>query len=325
MTGAFSLEDRPWLTVAAFATAAGAVLILLLALALWQLPTWRQNLAPIHTQAQQQNDLAVLRLPQQVWITQPRLPKVKTEQPRYITNATPVTIKPNTPIIAVVIDDMGVAEDLSTVLVEQLPKEVTLAFLPYGKATQNLSQLARMKGHEIMIHLPMQPKSKESRDAPGPDPGPHALYVADAPAFRQEEITHNLNSLKNISVGVNNHMGSAFTSDEDGMRQVLANVQQERMFFMDSVTTGTPATRKLHKNFALPILERTTFLDHYIETDKINEYLKKTEERARKNGYAIAIGHPHAATREALKAWIPTLEEKGLQLVPITAMLKYAK
>jgi polysaccharide deacetylase 2 family uncharacterized protein YibQ len=35
----------------------------------------------------------------------------------------------------------------------------------------------------------------------------------------------------------------------------------------------------------------------------------------------VAIGHPHERTIEALRQWLPTLEAKGLALVPISTVV----
>jgi uncharacterized protein len=50
----------------------------------------------------------------------------------------------------------------------------------------------------------------------------------------------------------------------------------------------------------------------------VEAQLKVLENEARKYGYAVTIGHPHAGTIAALKAWLPTLAARGFVLVPIS-------
>ena len=71
------------------------------------------------------------------------------------------------PAIAIVIDDCGV-DELRTRGAMALPAAMTLAFLPYPGASSSLSHQAHMAGHEIIVHLPMEPKGAEN-------PGPMAL------------------------------------------------------------------------------------------------------------------------------------------------------
>ena len=42
------------------------------------------------------------------------------------------------------------------------------------------------------------------------------------------------------------------------------------------------------------------------------------EKHALKRRTAVAIGHPHATTVNALKKWIPKAKEKGFVFVPIS-------
>ncbi len=54
----------------------------------------------------------------------------------------------------------------------------------------------------------------------------------------------------------------------------------------------------------------------------IEARLAELERVARRNGSAIAIGHPHAATLDALKTWLRDARSKGLVLVPVSAIVK---
>jgi hypothetical protein len=75
----------------------------------------------------------------------------------------------------------------------------------------------------------------------------------------------------------------------------------------------------------VPVLERNVFLDNVNEVAAVNDRLAEVERIARHHGTAIAIGHPRDATLSALAAWIPHLGERGLVLVPLTAILRAAE
>lgn len=242
--------------------------------------------------------------------------KTHTTQPRWQTNAHRIDVPEGHAQIAIVIDDMGVAADNSQAVIDHLPKEITLAFLPYGEATMAQAKAAFKRGNDIMIHLPMQPHRKTA------NPGPHALYADDVTAQLERKIRLNFKDLKNMSVGVNNHMGSKFTESLSGMRTVLEAVDKEHMFFLDSITTGNSATDTARTGLNLPILKRHVFLDHEVTPEFINTALAKAESHAKKHGAAIAIGHPYPATTEAIAAWAPTLAEKNISLVPISNLLQ---
>lgn len=244
------------------------------------------------------------------------------EPPQYVKNAeVGVVSLEKRPKIAIVIDDVGVHSALSRKADKVLPPEVTFSFLPYGSATMELAKKARKEGREVMIHLPMEPMPR--LDEPPIDPGPNALYVDLEPEEMRKRTRINLKNLKDMSVGVNNHMGSRFTSNLDGMKVVLPLIEEAGLFFMDSVTTNKSAVEDAAKAVTpnMPLLKRDIFLDHYITEKALRDALQKLEQEAKATGRAIAIGHPHSRTLSVLQDWLPTLPFKGIDLVPITHML----
>lgn len=253
-------------------------------------------------------------------VTVSNLPKLEN-LPTWQKNSRQKPLEEGKFYIAIVIDDVGVVGDRSLRSVDELPKEITLAFLPYGDATTDLIQRAYDKGHEIMIHLPME--AHEAESGYKADPGPHALYTNYELEKVKSLTDANMKDIWQMAVGVNNHMGSKFTEWKEGMEVVLQQVSEHELLFLDSLTTSNSVVDEIKPYFPhTPILKRNVFLDHVIEQDKIMQALEKTERIAKANGYAIAIGHPHEETTNALVSWVKTLNDKNIQLVPITALIK---
>ena len=253
-------------------------------------------------------------------------PLMPAEAPRYQVNAVAFTPQPGVPMVVIVLDDIGVSAKNSAAAVA-LPGPLTLSFLAYGEATARLAPQARQQGHEVMVHLPMEAAFAATEVPVGY--GPHPLLVQQDPTQRQANFQANLRPLRAVAVGINNHMGSALTAQRDLMAQVLSWTAAERMFFLDSMTTPHSQTRYAQQDLrttqgfaaAPPVLYRDVFLDHEITPAFINAALAKTIATAKRKGYAIAIGHPHPETVAALRAWLPTLAQQGVQLAPITAVL----
>lgn len=248
---------------------------------------------------------------------------VRGDLPRYLRNAHPqADIPADTPVIAVILDDMGVHVEHSEAALT-LPPQVTFAFLPYGRGTADQAKRAHQSGHEIMVHIPMQPLPR--KDGTAADAGPNALTI-DKPANELARLTAlNIEQLLPYAVGANNHMGSAFTGLAATMRPVLEVLAHEQLLFVDSLTTADSAVSAAAKGLSLPLLTRDTFLDHVITRKKIDASLAHTERVAIEKGYAIAIGHPHPATVAALQDWATTLAEKNLRLVPISHLVQYVR
>jgi len=234
--------------------------------------------------------------------------------PLWLKNALPMPDPRGRPMIAVVIDDVGLDRRRGERAL-RLPGAVTLSLLPYAPEVAQQAVAARALGHEIMLHMPMEPES------PRIDPGPHALRIADTASQILHELDWGLAQFGGY-VAVNNHMGSRFTRDPEGMRVVLDAIKERGLFFLDSRTTGASVGARLARELGLPHLERDVFLDNIDTLEEVTARLAEAERVARRDGYAIAIGHPHDATLDALERWLPQAQARGLALVPISAVMR---
>ncbi|MBL4907289.1 MAG: divergent polysaccharide deacetylase family protein, partial [Sneathiella sp.] len=137
-------------------------------------------------------------------------------------------------------------------------------------------------------------------------------------------------TLKNLSqfsgyVGVNNHMGSKFTSYEEGMAAVMDILRDKGLLFLDSRTIATSKGHILAKERGVPTVTRDVFIDNEVNEKAILKQLKKVESVALDKGIAIAIGHPHKETIAALIRWMPEAIKKGFHFIPVsTALLSTA-
>ncbi len=221
-------------------------------------------------------------------------------------------------MIAIIIDDMGIS--LRSKLVEILPAPLTLSYLPYANNLKQRTERAAKNGHELMVHMPMEPMSDYVDD------GPKVLKSSQNEADFIDTLDWGLSQFDGF-VGVNNHMGSKITQDKNAMNRVMnyLKARDEKLFFIDSKTIGSSVAASSARNVGIPYAVRDVFLDHEISKEFIEKSLKKLEDIASKKGYAIAIGHPHKETIAALKAWLPTLKSKGLTLVPASKLIKQPK
>ncbi|MEO5372734.1 MAG: divergent polysaccharide deacetylase family protein [Alphaproteobacteria bacterium] len=218
------------------------------------------------------------------------------------------------PRIAIVIDDLGVDRGRSARIIG-LPGPLTAAFLPYAHDLQGQTRMARAAGHELMVHVPMEPRN------PDVDPGPDALLTGSS----DEQIRHRLEACLarfDAPVGINNHMGSLFTGDARGMAVVMAILKQRGLLFLDSRTTNDTVGPDLARRFGVPFAERHVFIDNENDVGHVRAHLAQLEDMARQHGFAIGIGHPRDGTIEGLRTWLPTLARKGITLVPISAIVR---
>jgi polysaccharide deacetylase 2 family uncharacterized protein YibQ len=191
---------------------------------------------------------------------------------------------------------------------------MTMSFLPYAKDLREQARSARARGHELMLHLPMEPNGRN-------DPGPNALLVSLSESELRQRVALALDSFDGYA-GVNNHMGSRFTGFRPGMETVLRLFKTRGLMFLDSRTSSHSVGDQLAQELGVPSIARHVFLDDDESLDAVRRRLAETEAVARRQGFVVAIGHPHESTLQALNEWLPGLSAKGLALAPATAVLR---
>lgn len=216
------------------------------------------------------------------------------------------------PKVVIVIDDLGM-DRKRTARAIGLKGPLTLSFLTYAEDLKEQTAIARVAGHELLLHVGMEPISESV------DPGPNVLLTElDSKEIRRL-LEWNLGRTEGY-VGINNHMGSKFTADPFGMTVVMQTLKHRGLLFLDSRTTGRSVGARLARELGVPVAERNLFLDNVNKNAAVEARLIELEQLARRKGYAIAIGHPRDATLEALEGWLQNLEDRGLALVPLSAV-----
>jgi polysaccharide deacetylase 2 family uncharacterized protein YibQ len=195
------------------------------------------------------------------------------------------------PQLVLIIDDVSQASQLKKI--RALPYRITPSIFPPSQINAHSHLLAKSL-HHYMIHLPLESGSaKMNRFA-------KTLFTEDGP----EKIRKRVRELRRLfpkARYVNNHTGSVFTSNYGAMTHLYGDLLEEGFVFLDSRTSGRSVVRRVAKDYGRPYLGRDVFIDNVQSRSAILSQLKKAVRIAKKRGYAIAIGHPHAATFDALR------------------------
>lgn len=241
-------------------------------------------------------------------------PEAFPAKPLWRRNAIPFTPVAGKPMIAIVIDDMGIDVSRSARVIA-LPPPLTTSFLSYGHNLARQTAAAHAAGHELMLHMPMEPIGT------GYDAGPDVLLTSMSDDAIRTRLRQSLSSFQGY-VGINNHMGSRFTADARGMEVVIRELKADGLLFLDSVTSGRTLGAKTAAADNVANLSRNVFLDDSPEPAAIQLQLRRVEDIARKTGSAIAIGHPRETTIAALTEWLQKARAEGFQFVPVSALAK---
>ncbi|MDK9556676.1 divergent polysaccharide deacetylase family protein [Marinobacter sp. M216] len=215
------------------------------------------------------------------------------------------------PTIAIIIDDMGHNLQEGERLA-QMDQPLTLAFLPYRRYTVPLAKLAHRRHKEIMLHAPMA----NTRNF---ELGPGGL-TSDMDEKRiATTLRRALQSIPYVQ-GVNNHMGSLMTQKLQTMDWVMQELRQYPIYFVDSRTIASSVAGDVARAYQIPSLSRDVFLDHEQTEEFVDRQFKLLIKRARENGSAIGIGHPHKVTVDYLEKHLPELDAQGVAIATVSGL-----
>jgi len=217
--------------------------------------------------------------------------------------------------IALIIDDIGHSVSrVRAFLSLKIP--MTFSILPQLRHSKDLAEEITGKGLEVMLHQPMEPYSNEIH------PGPGAVYISYGNRKIEETIAENLSQIPQAT-GVNNHMGSKFTSCSTKVVQALKIIKKKDLFFVDSLTSRHSQAYKIARRLNMRTAPRNIFLDHTPDIRAVRRQLMHLKQHALKHGAAIGIGHPHLSTLTALRNFKQELDETApwVELVSISDLL----
>ena len=223
-------------------------------------------------------------------------------------------VRSKNPKIAIVIDDIGYKRKEALALMN-LNVGLTFAVLPDGPYSQELATAAANTGHEVMLHLPLEPERELSGVFP------EDILKTDLPAAELRARVRDALRRVPQAAGMNNHMGSRFTQDEVAMAVVLSELAARDLYFVDSRTTSATVGLKVARKLGIPAAARAVFLDEDQEYEATVRQLEEAFAMATARGSLIVIGHPYPSTVAALADALPRLQAMGLEVVPASEVV----
>ena len=231
---------------------------------------------------------------------------------------TPAPPSPSAPIaterasIALIIDDIGYNGPLGERAIA-LPGAVTFAVLPHTPHGAELAEKGFTAGKEIMLHAPMANQANMPL-------GPGALTADMDKETFIATLNDSIAAVPHLK-GINNHMGSALTEQEEPMGWVMEVLKERQLYFVDSYTTAKSVAGHMASAQHIPTITRNVFLDNVQTEEDIDREFRKLLNMARERGVAVGIGHPYPETLAYLEKNLPLLEQQGIRLIPASAMI----
>jgi polysaccharide deacetylase 2 family uncharacterized protein YibQ len=216
---------------------------------------------------------------------------------------------PGHPRVAIVFEHAGTSlAELQTIYAMHRP--FALGIFPHMRYSAQIAREAPSHGLVPMLHLPME--SNNPADL-GPVSGIVLVRMSDA--YITRVVAGDLDSVPGV-VGVDNHGGSRATQDARVMHAALAIVKARGLWFEENRNSPRSVTIEVAHGLGLRALEVDSYLDQ--PPDGIASKLRGLIVTARRQGWAIGVGHIVTGTPQVVRRLLPEFERAGVDIVPLT-------
>jgi polysaccharide deacetylase 2 family uncharacterized protein YibQ len=216
--------------------------------------------------------------------------------------------------MAIIIDDFGYNKE-SIDAFAAISRPITFAVIPYRPFSNEAAAKGLSSGHQVILHLPMEPLSQ------GAQSEELTVSVNMSDGAIQDMVQKAVQTVPGL-IGVNNHQGSRATADKRVMKSVLSVLKANNLFFVDSRTNSQSIAAETARQMGIQTGENELFLDNTDEVNAVKAKLRTAQEMAAKHGTVTVIGHARMNTAIAVREMVPELEEKGIELVFVSQLLK---
>ena len=211
------------------------------------------------------------------------------------------------PKVALIVRGLGLNERTTRQAIETLRPEVTLSFVVYADGLQGWIDMARARGHEVLLETPMEPEN-----FPDNDPGPYALLASGQPAETIKRLEWILSRATGY-FGLTNYLGARFLATGPAYDAFATSARGRGLAFIDD---GLAAD----KGGGLPRATPERQIDGKLDGAAIDQQLAALEAGAQQRGQALGMGLPYPVTLEKVAEWANSVETRGYQLAPASSM-----
>ncbi|MCI0753908.1 divergent polysaccharide deacetylase family protein [Teichococcus vastitatis] len=215
------------------------------------------------------------------------------------------------PRIALVIGGLGLSAPRSEEAIRRLPAAATLALGTLPLRADLLLDQARRRGMEVLLALPL--------DSAGALPADHLMRASMPWEENAERLLRALGSFAGYpgTIGAQGgQRGERFAADPEQLRSLEAALQARGLFYIDP-RPGAPAPAAVWGAAVDQVL------DEPLTGGEVQFRLEALEAVARRRGSAIGLaGEPSPLLVDRIAAWAAGLPQRGLALVPVSAVVK---
>jgi len=222
------------------------------------------------------------------------------------------------PKIAIVVGGLGLGEAVTQAAIDRLPVAVTLAFTPYGSSLQSLVSAARAKGHEVLIEVPMEPY-----DYPNNDPGQNTLLTGAQAGENPARLRWVMSRVAGYA-GLINSQGAKYLSSQEDVQFIVGEANKRGLYLIDSGESDQSVAREVATASGAAFARGDQQIDRDMRREAIEREFAALETLAKQRGAAIGVTTALPVTTDRILAWAEGLEQRGIVLAPVSAIIASA-
>ncbi|HWN81317.1 MAG TPA: divergent polysaccharide deacetylase family protein, partial [Candidatus Udaeobacter sp.] len=196
---------------------------------------------------------------------------------------------------------------------------ISIAVLPGYQGSEKIADAARAAGVEVLLHLPMEPDRY-----PQVNPGPEAILLHLKPAEMRARMRRALRDLGPVR-GIASYMGSRAATDPELVEIVLDETKRQGLFFVDNGVAPKSLVPSVARRLGIPCVTSVLNLDGNRDPKAIARQIAAAVKAAENNRDVVVIGHHYPETHSALRAVLPELKARGIDIVPVSRLVGAAE
>lgn len=231
----------------------------------------------------------------------------------------PFEKKSDKPLLSIVFYDAGLSRKTTEGLLENFPPEVTFAFSPYSADLKLLGQVAREKGHEIWLTLPM-----ETKNYPLDDPGPSTLLVNASVEKNDSRLKTVLASAQGYA-GVVSQKDHVFKREDANVNPSIQEIFSRGLAVLDSNPSLYSFVGDIASKNDYPNVKNNFWLDEDLSPLALNQKIRQMIDYGKSGGSLVVILRPYPASVKALQKFLHSAAADTFQLAPVSAQVRYGE
>jgi polysaccharide deacetylase 2 family uncharacterized protein YibQ len=221
---------------------------------------------------------------------------------------------PGMPRVALLLSGFGLTEKESLAAIDTLPGAVSFAVSAYAGAPLPLLEAARAARHELLASIPMEPPG-----FPLNDEGEKSLRAGLTAEQNRQYLEWALSRTQGVvgaTAASDGLRGERFADVSSAFNPVLETVSRRGLLYIDP----RPGRRSATPGLASRSVD--SVIDESLARVEIEAKLVMLANLAKERGQALGLAGPlRPATIELIASWAKTLADRGVVLVPVSALV----